>query len=198
MKTDLHAFNLKKQQRLNIRKSRQALNPQEAKLYANACFKQLITADLLQKKQNIAIYLPFDNELDTYNIIQYCWDNEICVFLPVLSKIRPSYLQFCQFTRQTPLKKNHLGIDEPQITDENIIEIQSLDYLFMPLVAFDTRGYRLGMGGGFYDRSLAELSSSSPLKIGLAYDFQFQTSIPVESWDQPMDKVFTPSQCFNF
>ncbi len=70
----------------------------------------------------------------------------------------------------------------------------------MPLVAFDSQGQRLGMGGGFYDRTLAQtdLMKKSPLRIGLAHDCQYLDYLPVEPWDLPLAWVLTPKHTYQF
>jgi 5-formyltetrahydrofolate cyclo-ligase len=78
----------------------------------------------------------------------------------------------------------------------------SLDLVFVPLVAFDKEGHRLGMGGGYYDRTFAFKTKHSHLKgpklIGLAHDFQLQSQLPVMPWDIPLNAVITEAAIYNF
>jgi 5-formyltetrahydrofolate cyclo-ligase len=73
------------------------------------------------------------------------------------------------------------------------IEPASVDVIFVPAVAFDHRGYRIGYGGGFYDRFLADLPSG-PLRIGLAFDEQVLDEVPVQPHDEPVDMIVTPTR----
>jgi 5-formyltetrahydrofolate cyclo-ligase len=82
------------------------------------------------------------------------------------------------------------GIAEP-LADKPEVEP---DVVLVPLLAFDERGHRLGYGGGFYDRTLAKLRAKKPIvAIGIAYDEQKVDAVPVESYDQRLDWVLTPS-----
>ena len=82
------------------------------------------------------------------------------------------------------------GIAEP-LADKPVLEP---DVVLVPLLAFDVRGYRLGYGGGFYDRTLQRLRKLKPVvAVGLAYDEQIVDAVPVESYDQKLDWVLTPT-----
>jgi 5-formyltetrahydrofolate cyclo-ligase len=82
------------------------------------------------------------------------------------------------------------GIAEP-LDDKPTVDP---DVVLVPLLAFDTRGYRIGYGGGYYDRTLQRLRKLKPVvAIGLAYDEQRVDAVPVESYDQRLDWVLTPS-----
>ena len=93
-------------------------------------------------------------------------------------------------------EKNRFGIKEPISTD--IINADQLDILFMPLVGFDKDKNRIGMGGGFYDRTLAfkkqQKMAKNPKLIGLAFDCQQVEQLEVQEWDVPLDVIITPSQ----
>ena len=75
-----------------------------------------------------------------------------------------------------------------------------MDLLFLPLVAFDTHGNRMGMGGGFYDRSLAFLQQKNGLKkpvlAGLAHEIQKVEQLLTQNWDIPLDFVITEKQLY--
>lgn len=82
------------------------------------------------------------------------------------------------------------GIQEPSPDKPVLIP----DILLVPLLAFDLRGYRLGYGGGFYDRSLAEIRAHKPVTtIGVAFDAQMVDAVPFNAYDEPLDWVLTPS-----
>lgn len=82
------------------------------------------------------------------------------------------------------------GIAEP-LDDKPEVEP---DVVLVPLLAFDARGYRLGYGGGFYDRTLRRLRKLKPVvAVGIAYDEQRVDAVPAESYDEKLDWVLTPS-----
>lgn len=85
--------------------------------------------------------------------------------------------------------KNRFAITEPLLDIRHIVPINELDIIFTPLVAFDKQGNRLGMGGGFYDRTLQNWQQQSFIPVGLAHRCQEVDELPVESWDIPLFAV---------
>ena len=94
-------------------------------------------------------------------------------------------------TRPEALTPNRFGIYEPARGAE--IRVADLDLVFMPLVAFDRSGNRLGMGRGYYDRALAGLADS-PLRVGLGHRFQELPLLEPSEWDVPLHIVVTPDE----
>ena len=89
--------------------------------------------------------------------------------------------------------KNKYGISEPKLDVRVVKTSATLDIIFTPLVAFDDAGRRLGMGGGYYDRTLSKLDQNHTAVIGLAYDQQKITQVPSESWDVDLTAIITPN-----
>lgn len=141
------------------------------------------------RAQNIGLYLPADGEMDTAPLAAHCRDRDRTLFLPVINA--DNSLTFAHWRRDQALIENRFGIAEPPPQAERIGPA-ALDILFMPLVGWDRRGGRLGMGGGFYDRTLAGVSR--PLLVGLAHAVQEVGSLPMESWDVPLDAVITGAE----
>ncbi|MGD4317440.1 5-formyltetrahydrofolate cyclo-ligase, partial [Xanthomonas citri pv. citri] len=88
-----------------------------------------------------------------------------------------------------------LGMRHPE--QGKMLKVAALDVLFMPLVAADKIGNRIGMGGGYYDRTLAK-AKNKPLKIGWAYDFQLVDKLDSNPWDIKLDALITPSKLWIF
>ena len=116
------------------------------------------------------------------------------VFLPVLAPLK-NQLYFEPYKPDSKMKTNRFGISEPDCLPAKWQSAQQMSLIFLPLVAFDKAGNRLGMGGGFYDRSLVHLSYRKVLKqpklIGLAHELQQLESIKHEKWDIPVDQIIT-------
>jgi 5-formyltetrahydrofolate cyclo-ligase len=147
-----------------------------------------------QKAQHIALYLAFDGELDTRPLIEYCWQQGKQVYLPILHPFRKGHLLFQAYRNETLMRRNAFNIAEPVLNLRDVCPLKRLEILFTPLVAFDSQGNRLGMGGGYYDRTL-ELAKGSHLKtIGLAHTLQHYEQLPTESWDMPLDTILTPDK----
>ena len=104
-------------------------------------------------------------------------------------------MEFFKFAPHSRLRRNAFGIPEPEATATTRIAVRHLDIIFMPLVAFDDRGWRLGSGAGFYDRCIHHLRPSRrwrrPKLIGIAYAQQRIDRLAPHVWDIPMDAVIT-------
>lgn len=148
------------------------------------------------RAESVAVFLSFDGELDTSPLIQQLWQQGKRVYLPVLHPFCAGHLLFLRYAPDTELVRNHLKIMEPRLDVRQVLPLPQLDILLTPLVAFDHQGQRLGMGGGFYDRTLQyrKQMSRGPYPIGLAHDCQQVDALPVESWDIPLPEIITPSR----
>lgn len=144
--------------------------------------------DLLPKNANIGLYLDDFGELPTDVLMKFCQQYGHQAYLPITKAGQP--LTFAPLTKtlaQTPTKRHQLGMLEP--TTKPIITARRLDAIICPLVAVDKQGVRLGMGGGFYDRTLSV--RPKPLAIGWCYDFQIIDQLPKQAWDETMDIIIS-------
>ena len=109
-------------------------------------------------------------------------------------------MRFGRVGRTTQMTKNRYGIAEP--VDARALRARQLDLLLMPLVGFDDEGYRLGMGGGYYDATLAYMRHRrnwrKPRLVGVAYECQRVDVLPHDPWDMPLDAVLTERQMYRF
>nr|WP_136251814.1 5-formyltetrahydrofolate cyclo-ligase [Ningiella ruwaisensis] len=192
--------------RQTFRERRRALSTAQQKEAALTLVEQFKQHELFANAQHIAIYLTNDGELDTQALIQYFWEREIAVYLPVLHPFSDGHLLFLRYTPDSAMRPNAYGILEPQLDCRQICPLRDLDVLFTPLVAFDEGGNRLGMGGGFYDRTLAfsAITKSEsgdvkrPIIVGLAHDIQKCLSLPTQAWDIPLPYILTPTKLYQF
>jgi len=157
---------------------------------------------LLQPGRRIAAYLPYGHEADTSVLISRAWNRGCTLYVPVITHSRDFRMEFVRFTPSTRLRKNVFGIFEPLFSSSDRIAPLSLDVIFMPLVAFDARGWRLGSGAGFYDRCLDHLRPPRmwrrPKLIGLAYSIQQTLLLRPDRWDVPMHAVITETAFLRF
>ncbi len=161
--------------------------------------QQCIAMPQLMQQQHFALYLANDGELSTAPLIQALWQAGKRVYLPLLDPDHPGQLVFMPYHAGTKLLPNRFGIGEPALNPSQLAPLNQLQVIFTPLVAFDHHGNRLGMGGGFYDRTLAQLPKDHHCQLmGLAHDCQQVAHIPVQSWDQPLQAVITPSRYLPF
>ena len=152
----------------------------------------------IQSSQTIALYLANDGELDPMLFIEWCWQQGKQVYLPVIHPFCSGHLLFLLFEENSVMVKNYFGICEPKLEVSKVCPLEQLDVLCTPLVAFDNSGARLGMGGGFYDRTLANWQQHQVYPIGLAHDCQQVDAIPVEHWDIPLPEIITPTRNHQF
>lgn len=184
--------------RQQLRQRRRALSSQQQQHAAAQLVKQFFSCALFQH-QHIAIYLSNDSELDTGPLINALWQAGKKLYLPVLHPFTAGNLLFIEYLPETRLLPNRFGINEPWLQCHKIRPVAELDLILTPLVAFDKQGNRLGMGGGFYDRTLAAWrNQSQPLVAGIAHDCQQVEHLPTESWDVPLPVILTPQKIWQF
>lgn len=165
----------------------------DAPVHAAANFMRRFEDDLSGKI--VAVYLPIKDEMDTWALIDALWAKSIPLCAPMIEK-RNAPLIFLPFTSGTPLVKGAYNIQEPSLPDiATAPSDQSIlpDYVLVPLLAYDWRLHRLGYGGGYYDRSLAQLRQLNPnlRAIGYAYADQEIDDTKPQSHDQPLDAIIT-------
>ncbi len=185
--------------RQTIRARRARLSLQEQTNAAQQLISQCQNLDEFQR-QNIALYLSVDGELDTQPLIEWLWQQGKNVFLPVIHPFSKGQLLFLHYRPDSPMIVNRYGILEPKLIKNDICPVKHLDLICTPLVAFDNQGQRLGMGGGYYDRTLAPWfhQRSGPKPVGIAHHCQWVESLPSEAWDVPLPKIVTPSQIWQW
>ena len=185
--------------RTTVRQRRQQLSRECQQQAALQLIEQFQQVPELVTSQHIALYLTNDGELDTQPLIHWLWQQQKQLYLPVLHPIVAGYLLFVRYQPDTVLHPNRFGIAEPLAECHNIIPVQQLDMVCTPLVAFDNAGNRLGMGGGFYDRTLSQLTAPHKVAIiGLAHDCQQVEAVPVDAWDIPLPRIVSPSRQWAF
>jgi 5-formyltetrahydrofolate cyclo-ligase len=151
----------------------------------------------LHRGQRIGIYAATAEELDTSRLIALALRRGCRVYLPRIdrrSRVRAMrFVQVSENALRRALRSNRFGIGEPDGTE--LASARLLDVVFLPLVGFDRRGTRLGMGGGYYDRAFAfrrlRAVWRAPLLVGIAYALQEVERIAPAAHDVPLDLVIT-------
>lgn len=190
------------QLRRELRTQRKLLTAAQQKLAAQRLSKHVAALRQFRVSRRVALYLPNDGEIDPVPLVLRLWQSGKTCYLPILSRLRHDRLWFAPYYPDTALVYNRLGILEPALSAQLHRRAQELDLILMPLVAFDTHGNRLGMGGGFYDKSLAFLRGRrlwhKPQLIGLAHEFQCVKKLETNSWDVPLQGVATDRNFYRF
>lgn len=150
--------------------------------------------------RRLACYFSHEGEIDPVDLLPRAWRMKKQVYMPVLDRLAGNRLWFAPYQERTPLCMNRYRIPEPRRHFSELVPARWLDLLLMPLVAFDTDGNRLGMGGGYYDRTLSYFCHrhywTRPKIIGLAYEFQRVGTIERMSWDVPLDAIVTEQMIY--
>ena len=149
--------------------------------------------------KKIGLYLHAFGEVHTRSIIQLCFKHKKQVYLPMICSMnqRLVWVKINQNQYNNRRFSHHpLGMKEPMTSRGQ--HVSQLDLLLTPLIACDHLGTRMGMGGGYYDRTLAS-APQRPYRLGLAHQFQYiEETIPRQPWDQPLDGLLTPNHLYRF
>lgn len=175
------------------------LSPREQEQASASLALNLLKNPHLHRAKHIAIYLPNDGEIDPHPYMFMARRKGLHFYLPVLHPIHPGKLVFSPYYDGVVLTANRFGIPEPAFSKGLRRPAWALDAVLFPLVGFDENGGRLGMGGGFYDRTFAFSCLRprlAPKLIGLAHDFQKVGELPIEPWDVPLHSVVTDRRVY--
>lgn len=183
--------------RKTMRNKRRALSLSQRSRAANQFVDHFSKSRVFINSDRIAFYLANDGELDPAPLLGVAWSMGKSCYLPVLTANHDKSLLFAPYEPGDPLVYNRYGIGEPYVAARHRVKARQLDLIIMPLVAFDANGNRIGMGGGYYDRTLAYLNSRrnwlKPKLVGIGYDMQEVNSIDSESWDVALTYICTES-----
>lgn len=185
--------------RRQLRQQRRSLTAEQQQRAAENLALNLLGNPDLHRARHIAVYLPNDGEIDPHTYLTVARRKGVQFYLPVLHPIHPGRLVFSPYHDGMALFSNRFGIPEPAFRHGLRRPPWALDAVLFPLVGFDESGGRLGMGGGFYDRTFAFTRVRprlAPKLIGLAHDFQKVSALPVEPWDVPLHSVVTDRCCY--
>lgn len=176
-----------------IRRQRRSLSRAQQQVTSRQLCTQLSTLPPVQAAKRIGLYLANDGEIDPVMFMNRAIERHIACYLPVINNAADSPMLFAEIHADSVFKDNRFGIPEPVVGAADRINASQLDVILVPLVAFDDKGNRIGMGGGFYDRTLAFKAQQSyhqpPVLIGLAHSFQRLEAIVPAAWDVPLDGV---------
>ncbi len=181
----------KTQLRRQLRQARNALQGFTRYLQQRRIQRFLTAMPALRLARRIGAYMPFDGEPDLLLFLQ---QHQVKIWLPIIRHnlhldFRPTFNLTHPSRLPAQAHRNRFGILESQ--HQPTVRAAQLDAIFIPLVGFDRLGNRLGMGAGFYDRSLAGLRYPKPLLIGIAFSCQEVEQLPADPWDIPLDYIVT-------
>ena len=186
-----------KQLRRDIRAARRAIPPDErrrisAQTTATALAWLRAHADI----QRVATFLSLPEEIDTAPLNRALWQAGYSLYLPYVRGMGEA-LAWLPYQEDTALAPDAAGIPAPPLHEP--LDALALDAVITPLVAWDARGTRLGMGGGFYDRTFArKIPRAKPWLLGIAYPCQAVATLPRQPWDVPLDAVASRETLYTY
>jgi 5-formyltetrahydrofolate cyclo-ligase len=175
---------------------RKALSKEEIKDKSSMIKEKLYSLSEFKDAKNVLFYVSFNKEVDTHTIIKETLNekNNKKIIVPYVLKNNP-ILQLSEINNFEDLKPKTFGILEPKEDKIKKFDIENVDLVIVPGIAFDKNGHRIGYGYGYYDRFLKRLDAKVK-KVGLAFYFQLIDKIPEEKHDIPMDIIITEEKVY--
>jgi len=187
---------LKKKIRAKLLNKRDLIPPDEKVLKERAIEKGLFSLDVFRKAKSILLYVSFRSEVDTTRFLHDILSLGKKLILPVVDPGN-KVLKLYEIRDTSELKPGYMGIPEPLVSEDRRVMLKEIDLVIIPGTGFDTKGTRLGYGGGYYDRLLGyesrELSKGEHhiMTIALAFEEQMGEEIPAEAHDINVDIIVT-------
>jgi 5-formyltetrahydrofolate cyclo-ligase len=193
--------------RRHLRRLRANLEAGERAAADLAIHRMLERLRIFHRGARVALYLPMPGEVDVGPCLEAAWRRGTAVFVPRVTSRRRGRMAFVPWSPGIARRRNVFGIAEPESANLRAPALH-LDCVVLPVVGFDRRGNRLGMGAGFYDRALRRRLDPArqwrrPRLVGVAYACQELDAIPASPWDVPLDLIVTerglvvPERCPN-
>ncbi|WP_423407401.1 5-formyltetrahydrofolate cyclo-ligase [Heyndrickxia sp. MSNUG] len=177
----------KKELRKMIRQELSALNLPQYEHLSYRIAQRLYQDEYWKMASTIAITISKTPEVDTWQMIRKAWEQGKRIVVP---KCEPKSraLDFRELTQFSQLESVYYGLFEPIVSETKTVKPDEIDLVIVPGLAFSKTGYRLGFGGGYYDRFLANYQGNS---LSLAFESQIVSGIPIESHDIPVSKIIS-------
>lgn len=153
----------------------------------------LFSLEEYKNSKTIFTYVNAKSEIITIPLIKKAWEDKKTLAVPVMSG-KPHEMFFIKINTLDELKPNKYSIPEPELKSENIVLSDNKTLIIVPGIVFDYDKYRIGYGGGYYDKFISDNISLS--NVALAMDFQIIDSVPKEIFDKQLDKIITQSKIY--
>jgi len=174
--------------RTNVIRKRKDLSDSELKEKSNNIKKIIFKMKEFKEAETILFYISYDNEVDTHQMIKDCISVGKIVIVPRTDRLRRRIV-LSELSNWNHLEYGEYGILEPKKEFLQEISIESIDLMFIPGIAFDIHGNRIGHGKGYYDRLLK--NPHNAIRVGLAFELQIVDNIPAEAYDVKVNKIVT-------
>jgi 5-formyltetrahydrofolate cyclo-ligase len=179
--------------RQSLRRRRNAV-PNVARKAAALRIARYLRTYIVRRGLRIAVYSAFDGEIDVMPTAVLAQRMQCRLFAPVIVDKSQRQMEFVRVGAPSAMQRNAFGIREPRDGAIRRIDARRLDVILIPVIAFDVHGWRLGFGGGYYDRKLAfrqRCALRKPILIGVGYEFQRVAPVAASHWDVKLDFIVT-------
>jgi 5-formyltetrahydrofolate cyclo-ligase len=184
---------MKKELRKQLIEKRKGLSISEVEITSKHIMNRIKSYFNLDEIQVIALYYPFNQEVDVLPLIEYLLkQNKIVVLPKVTSK---TTMSFYKIDSLNDVSRSQFGVYEPNTNQ--VVTKDDIEIMFIPGVGFNSKGYRLGYGAGYYDRYLIDHAFNT---VGVCFDFQITDEFEIAAHDIPLDFVISENrllQCHN-
>ncbi|NDV24222.1 5-formyltetrahydrofolate cyclo-ligase [Desulfovibrio sp. JC022] len=180
--------------RRQLLEKRSALLGQDVKSMSRNIVNTVLSLEQWGRAEEVLLYWPIRNEVDIRPLLENAWNSGKRLFMPCCRKNEPGQMDFGVVRAEADLTSGSFGIKEPCRTRCEFPDAVSPDLIIVPGVGFDRSGFRIGFGGGYYDRFLARPQKDAFLSVGVCYDFQLVEGFPVEPWDKNVQLVCTDKE----
>jgi 5-formyltetrahydrofolate cyclo-ligase len=183
--------------RQHNRKLRADLDSTQLETAAAALAERILPLPEYQQAQRVAVYFAVNGEIGLNTVIDHALAEGKHIFLPNLDR---AALRFSPYFPAQKMRINKFRLPEPDVDDSEMMSPHELDLVLAPLVVFDSYRNRIGMGGGFYDRSFAFRKNpehTRPVLIGVAHEIQKVDRIVPKEWDVQLDMIVTDQAMYN-
>lgn len=184
---------MKQQLRKDMLTYLKSLNINKKQEIENKMFENFFEQSFWKEAKIVGITYATSLEWNTEIIIQRGWDENKKMVLPVCSR-KNRTMNFYQINNFNELERGYANILEPSDYSNKVIMNEWIDLLIVPGLVFNVKGYRIGYGGGFYDRYLSEPFHTTTT-VSLAAEEQLKESLPIDSYDIPVDYIITENRC---
>ncbi len=182
---------VKKRIRKEVLAVRNALSPAEVEAMSRGIGERFAGLPVLHQCTSVMIFMSFGSEVNTDYVIEWLWEQKKNVLVP-RCKPETRELEIYPITTFADVEPGYFGIREPRRDLRPPVAKETIELVAVPAVAFDRRGYRVGYGGGYYDRFLAGMKVST---VGLAFSCQIIPEAPVDKYDRAVQGIITEQEC---
>jgi len=180
--------------RTHLLTCRKALSPQQRAAKSKAIHTRITSLPVWDTARTLLLYLPVNGEVDTWALFDWAQEKGCRIVLPCCRKNEPGCMDFFTVMNKEELIPGMYNIPEPDRDQCALMEDPDPEVVILPGVGFDRQGYRLGYGGGYYDRFLARHPMPSALIVGLGFSCQIMDALPHDPWDKKVDVVVTEKE----